>query len=427
MIIKKVLTRDGKLRQFKIDVLEANDGVEGLEMFKEFQPALVIQELLLSRMSGFELVRAIRELDEGKEVPILVTSAMTQDMTTLNLLHRQFRVHHQPKPFTPWDFALTVQQLLKPARAKTDSGPLKPTGPIKAVASDEVKPETEAKIEIEQAAQKPARKRKPSSRFTKGDLARIGLPSLLLDALEEKLSGTITLKYEKMAKVIFILKGYPVFAQSNLRREALGQMLVRKGKISTEDHARAIALAKSRSVHYGNALQLLKLMDQEEFGQHLLANVREKIESALIWRQGSWLFQEDPAVASRVPRCGIDPVKLVIDGLKKLVVVEEAVQRIAGKENLHFSLLPRFEHYREHFIKTFGSHLVDVIVPDHTLNQMLQAMGSNPWDAIQQVDVLLHANMAVLHETEEELREELEQSGDFTAQMTFRPDESLHD
>ena len=436
-IIKKVLTRDVKLRQFSIDVLEANDGQEGLEMFKEHQPCLVIQELLLSRMSGFELVRAIRQLPEGKEVPILVTTALTQDMTTLNLLSRHFSVHHQPKPFTPWDFALKVQQLIKlhiKGEAKS-AKPDRPTGPLKSaptLTGDELfeggvrTPVGDGAIEVEEAARTQPRPKRPSARFAKGNLSTTGLPSLILDALEEKLSGTITIKQGKMAKVFFFHQGYPVFAQSNLRRETLGQMLVRMGKITAEDNHRVLSLAKSRSVHYGNALQMLQLMDKEDFGKELMANVREKIESALAWRQGTWLFQEDPEVAAKVPRCGIDPVKLVLKGLKKLVMVEESVQRVSGKENQKFTLLPRFERYRDAFVATYGSLLVDVAVPGRTLNEMLMAMGSNPWDAIQQVDILLHANMATLHETTEELKEELEQSGDFTAQMTFRPDESLH-
>ncbi len=435
-IIQKVLTRDAKLRQFNINVIEANDGVEGLELFKERRPDLVIQELLLSRMSGFELVRAIRQLPEGKEVPILVTTALTQDRTTLNLLHRHFTVHHQPKPFTPWDFALKVHQLIKlhviGERKKADSRPQRPTGPLKSaptltgaelVEDGEKPPISAGEIEVEEAARSPKRPKRHSARFAKGSLSTTGLPSLILDALEEGLSGTITIKQGKMAKVIFFHKGYPVFAQSNLRRETLGQMLVRMGKISAEDNHRAVALAKSRSIHYGSALQTLKIMDQESFGKELLTNVREKIESALVWRQGTWLFQEDPQVAGKVPRCGIDPVKLVLRGLKKLVMVEESVQRVSGKENQKFALLPRFERYRDAFVSLYGSLLVDVVTPGRTLNEMLMAMGSNPWDAIQQVDILLHANMAALHETSDELQGELEQSGDFTAQMTFRPDE----
>jgi two-component system, OmpR family, response regulator len=435
-IINKVLTRDAKLRQFNIDVIEANDGNEGLQAFKDHDPDLIIQELLLSRMSGFELVRAIRKLPEGKTVPILVTTALTQDMTTLNLLHRHFSVHHQPKPFTPWDFALKVQQLIKlhvkGERKKSDSRPERPTGPLKSaptltgaelVEGGEKTSMDAGEIEVESAAKSsPRRPKRPSARFAKGSLSTTGLPSLILDALEEKLSGTITIKQGKMAKVIFFYKGYPVFAQSNLRRETLGQMLVRMGKISAEDNQRAMSLAKSRSIHFGSALQTLKLMDQETFGKELLTNVREKIETALVWRQGTWLFQEDPQVASKVPRCGIDPVKLVLRGLKKLVMVEESVQRVSGKENQRFSLLPRFENYRDAFVTIYGSMLVDVVTEGRTLNEMLMAMGSNPWDAIQQVDILLHANMAALHESTDELKEELEQSGDFTAQMTFRPD-----
>ena len=434
-IITKILTRDRKLRSFEIEVVESPDGMDALMQFKAATPDMVIQELILSKMSGFELVRALRQEPGGKTLPILVTTALTQDMTTLNMLKRHFNVEHLAKPFTPWDFAIVVHKLLSAAareqeriaasvrKARPTPGPLKSAPSLVDVDFGGLdKTPLNDQVEVEAAAKTSGGM---SKRFTRGNLSVVGLPSLLLDALEEKLSGTLILRQAKLTKVFYLLQGYPVFAQSNLRRETLGQMLVRRGLLTAEQNNNALAASKQDNVPYGEALKRQGLMESKVFGQELLNNVREKIEGSLLWRTGSWLFREDPVAAAKVPRCGLDPVKLVFDGLRKRSNVEESVRRISGQEGLYLSLLPRFTRYREQFTAIFGSTLVDVMSPDRTLNEMLQAMGSNPWDAILQVDILLLTGMGLLHETEEELAQ---QSGEFdpdAAVMQFRPDESM--
>lgn len=56
-------------------LVEASDGREGLEKVEEFQPDLIITDLVMPLMDGFEMIRNLRELPQYKEVKIIASSA----------------------------------------------------------------------------------------------------------------------------------------------------------------------------------------------------------------------------------------------------------------------------------------------------------------------------------------------------------------
>ncbi|HEY9600922.1 MAG TPA: ATP-binding protein [Allocoleopsis sp.] len=55
--------------------VEATDGQEGLDKAVEFKPDLIITDLRMPVLDGFEMMRRLRQLREFKDVPIVVSSA----------------------------------------------------------------------------------------------------------------------------------------------------------------------------------------------------------------------------------------------------------------------------------------------------------------------------------------------------------------
>jgi two-component system, cell cycle response regulator len=51
----------------------AIDGVEGFELYQEYQPDLIITDIKMNQLSGLEMIKKIRELNEN--VQIIVTTA----------------------------------------------------------------------------------------------------------------------------------------------------------------------------------------------------------------------------------------------------------------------------------------------------------------------------------------------------------------
>jgi two-component system, OmpR family, response regulator RegX3 len=64
-------------------VVVATDGMQALEMFEATHPDLVLLDLMVPKLSGIDVCRAIRE---RSEVPIIVVSAKSEEIDTVLLL-----------------------------------------------------------------------------------------------------------------------------------------------------------------------------------------------------------------------------------------------------------------------------------------------------------------------------------------------------
>ena len=58
-------------------VLAANNGKEALAMIKTRKPALVISDIVMPEMNGYELCRHIKETDNLKDVPVILLTALS--------------------------------------------------------------------------------------------------------------------------------------------------------------------------------------------------------------------------------------------------------------------------------------------------------------------------------------------------------------
>lgn len=72
-ILKLKLEREGFV------VLQAYDGAEGLQMIKAETPALVILDLVMPKMSGFELLERMSMDPQIAKVPVVVASNLGQE------------------------------------------------------------------------------------------------------------------------------------------------------------------------------------------------------------------------------------------------------------------------------------------------------------------------------------------------------------
>jgi two-component system cell cycle response regulator DivK len=67
------------VQSFGYQVLEASDGLEAVAKAKQFRPNLILMDLSMPRMDGFEATQTIREFKELKELPIIAVTALNKD------------------------------------------------------------------------------------------------------------------------------------------------------------------------------------------------------------------------------------------------------------------------------------------------------------------------------------------------------------
>ncbi|HDQ44529.1 MAG TPA: response regulator [bacterium] len=69
----------GVLENAGFEVIEAENGRKGWEAIRTRKPDLVLLDLILPEMSGYEVLEKIRQDPETKEIPVIVFSVMGAD------------------------------------------------------------------------------------------------------------------------------------------------------------------------------------------------------------------------------------------------------------------------------------------------------------------------------------------------------------
>jgi twitching motility two-component system response regulator PilG len=67
------------LMGWQMDFVEAKDGLEGLARAKEHQPDLVISDVRMPGMDGFELCAAIRSDPQLHKTPVILLTSLNDD------------------------------------------------------------------------------------------------------------------------------------------------------------------------------------------------------------------------------------------------------------------------------------------------------------------------------------------------------------
>jgi twitching motility two-component system response regulator PilH len=93
-------------------VIFADDGVEALEKFQTQRPDLVILDIVMPRMNGYEVCRQLKNDPKTKDIPILMCSGKGEEFDRFWGLKNGADAYIH-KPFKPTEFIDTIQQLLR--------------------------------------------------------------------------------------------------------------------------------------------------------------------------------------------------------------------------------------------------------------------------------------------------------------------------
>ncbi len=96
MISKKILVVENELSTRKIlvdklsrehfSVLEAKDGLEGLNMALKEHPDLILTDIFMPKMDGMEMMNNLHKDAWGKQVPIIILSNLDDDSSMMKTI-----------------------------------------------------------------------------------------------------------------------------------------------------------------------------------------------------------------------------------------------------------------------------------------------------------------------------------------------------
>ncbi len=101
-----------KLGQRGLSVKSANDGQDGLMAAIEGQPDLVVLDVMMPTMDGFEVLRRMKEHERTRDIPVIMLSAKRLEDDVVNGLNLG-AADYLVKPFMPEELLVKIQRLLR--------------------------------------------------------------------------------------------------------------------------------------------------------------------------------------------------------------------------------------------------------------------------------------------------------------------------
>lgn len=107
------------LESAHFDVVTASTGSAGLEAARRHLPALVLLDLMLPGMSGFDICRELKRHQETSSIPVIMLTARSEEVDRIVGLELGAD-DYVTKPFSPRELVLRIRAVLKRVTLSTD-------------------------------------------------------------------------------------------------------------------------------------------------------------------------------------------------------------------------------------------------------------------------------------------------------------------
>jgi two-component system phosphate regulon response regulator PhoB len=105
-VVRTILTSSG------FEVTDAADGESALEKIQSFIPDLIVLDIMMPGMSGYDVVLRLKQKPETQNIPVIMLTAKT-DPEDLLLAYKDYAVdYYIPKPFTTRQLLAGVELVL---------------------------------------------------------------------------------------------------------------------------------------------------------------------------------------------------------------------------------------------------------------------------------------------------------------------------
>ena len=94
-----------------IEVITATNGKKAMEQIKESAPDIIITDLMMPEMDGFELCKTLKNNVELKQIPLIVVSALPSEKNKEQLISLGADDYIQ-KPFEPAELIASAERAL---------------------------------------------------------------------------------------------------------------------------------------------------------------------------------------------------------------------------------------------------------------------------------------------------------------------------
>jgi len=105
-LVRLILSRKG------YEVIGANSGREGLDAIRQKLPDLVLLDLMMPDMDGWDVYQQMKSVEATRDIPVIVITAKAQSIDKVLGLHIAKVDDYISKPFSPQDLVESVEKVI---------------------------------------------------------------------------------------------------------------------------------------------------------------------------------------------------------------------------------------------------------------------------------------------------------------------------
>jgi len=152
-----------------------------------------------------------------------------------------------------------------------------------------------------------------------GNLKTVAFSDILQLLSQGKKTGALLVTKGPLKKEVYFGNGNIVYATSaNDEEDLLGNLLLKRGKISKPDLDRAISLHKSTGKKLGVTLIELNLFSREEVVAALKLQIEEIVYNLFGWSEGDFVFQEGKTPSANQILTDLPTSGVILEGARRI-------------------------------------------------------------------------------------------------------------
>jgi DNA-binding response OmpR family regulator len=105
-LVRLILNRRG------YEIIGANGGREGLDLVRQHKPDLVLLDLMMPDMDGWDVYQQMKAEESTQNIPVIVVTAKAQSIDKVLGLHIAKVEDYISKPFSPQELVDSVEKVL---------------------------------------------------------------------------------------------------------------------------------------------------------------------------------------------------------------------------------------------------------------------------------------------------------------------------
>ncbi len=210
---------------------------------------------------------------------------------------------------------------------------------------------------------------------------------LLQWAQNDRITGTLAIRRSSREKRVLLRDGGIVGCLSNERFDFFGQYLLATGYVEENELLRALSACdeSQTGLRLGEALVELDIMTEEQVVQTLREQTEQAIIDIFLWPRGVFFLLEDPPPQAKIEFVPIEPISLVLEGVRQI----DEVERIRARLPHDYVVLKKGPRWPGEELGHLGRRITGVFRPDLTLIDLHEATGGGYAQFLAEADQLV--------------------------------------